>query len=255
MKRPRTLSLLTALLAAPLLAPPARADPPKLVVPSEVRPSGQYVTFRPDTDAVSITFVGLSGIDPLPNELLSDKRVFVLDVYGKPTGRYRFAAVAASKTGEQARADFVAVIGDAPPTPVPPGPTPTPPTPVPPGPTPPPGPIVQGPLRVLIVVESSDASKLPASQLTILTATSVREYLDAKCLKAGNTPEWRIWDKDVDTKNESREWQTMFDLFDLNKETTPWLIIDVPGSKTGFEGPLPKTVAETLDLLRKYGGS
>lgn len=120
-----------ALLLLLLLAAPCWGQPPKLVIPPEIRPSGQYARMTPETDAASVLYVGLDRLDPFPPELLRDQRLFVLDCYGKPEGRYRFAAVAASKTGEQVRSDFVLVIGTPTPTPVPPAP-PIPPVPPPP---------------------------------------------------------------------------------------------------------------------------
>lgn len=124
--------------AAPLVLMPLLVDQepvsaPRaltLTIPAEVRPSGQYVTLVPDTDAVSILYVGLVGVEPIPSAVLRDPRMFLLDTRGLPAGRYPFAAVAAGKGGEQARADFAVVIGaPGPPTPVPPGPGPTPPQP------------------------------------------------------------------------------------------------------------------------------
>lgn len=129
-----------SLLLLPLFAAVAVAAPPTLEIPAEVRPAGEYVTIRPKTDAVSITYVGLSGVDAFPSDLLKDARHFVLPTRGLATGVYKFAAVASSATGEQARVDFVVPIGtnpgpiiDPPTTPVPtPTPTPTPnPTPAP----------------------------------------------------------------------------------------------------------------------------
>ncbi len=224
-----------ALLLLLVLAAPLGAQPPRLVIPPEVRPSGQYLTIVPETDAVSIVYVGLSGIEPIPTQFLSDKRAFLLDSYGKPAGRYRFTAVAASKTGEQARADFVAVLGDAPP--VPPGPTP----PVPPVPPSP------GGLRVLIVCETADP--IPASQHSILYGQEVRDYLTAKCLKVDGAAEWRIWDQNDNVTNETKEWQA---LFAMPRKELPWIVIASP--QGGYEGPLPKTVAETVALLKKFGG-
>lgn len=124
-----------ALFAVLLLSGITLGAPPKLTIPAEVKPAGQYVDFVPDTDAVSVTYVGLDGIDPVPSRRLAEKTAFLLDTYGKPAKKYRFAAVASSKDGEQTRADFVVVIGDpAEPPPVvtpppgtdPPKPTPTP---------------------------------------------------------------------------------------------------------------------------------
>lgn len=106
----RLYATLVLVLAA---APAAWAVPPKLKIPDEVKPSGQYVQVVPETDAVSVVYVGLSGLEPIPPVFLADKTAFLMDTYGKPAGRYRFVAVAASKTGEQVRQDFVVVIGTA----------------------------------------------------------------------------------------------------------------------------------------------
>src|SRR5229473_610438 len=105
-----------------LAACPAYADPPSLDIPDEVKPAGQFIIFTPKTDAVSVTYIGLDSLEPLPPAILKDGRMFALDCYGKPVGRYRFAAVAAGKTGEQTRKDFVAVIGTGPLPPNPPNP-------------------------------------------------------------------------------------------------------------------------------------
>ena len=109
-----------------LLALPAWAAPPKLSIPAEVKPAGQYAIVRPETDATSISYVGLDGVEPIPSELMKDGRVFALDTRGLKAGRYRFAAIAAGATGEQTRVDFLLIIGN-PPSPSPdPGPGPSP---------------------------------------------------------------------------------------------------------------------------------
>lgn len=103
----------------------------RLEIPAELRPTGQYVQMTPDTDAVSVVYVGLSGIEPIPSHLLADKRAFLLDAYGKPAGRYRMAAVAVFKDGLAIRKDFDIILGAIPPGPVPPsppGPAPAPPS-------------------------------------------------------------------------------------------------------------------------------
>lgn len=133
----------------------AWAEPPSIEIPPEVRPSGQYATLIPKTDAVTIIYVGLDGIDSVPSQFLSDKRAFLLDCYGKPKGRYRFVAVGAGKTGEQTRVDFVVVVDNAPPSPVPP-------TPVPPAPTPEPSDPLWQPLKAAF---QSDPSVMKAKDL------------------------------------------------------------------------------------------
>jgi len=87
------------------------AAPPKLEIPTELKPTGDYVTHKPKTDAVSIIYVGLSGIDAFPSDFLKDSRDFILPTRGIPAGTYKFSAVAASSTGEQLRQDFTVVIG------------------------------------------------------------------------------------------------------------------------------------------------
>lgn len=247
------------------LACSAAAQPPKLVIPPEVRPAGQYVTLLPDTDAVSVLYVGSDGIDPFPSAFLSDKRAFLLDAYGKPAGRYRFAAVGASKTGEQARVDFVVIIGNPPTPPVPPGPNPpVPPGPEPPGPTPPtpPAPIPTEGFRVLFLLESADLTKVPPAQLAAMDGLETVKYLDSHCAKEGGTrnwPEWRRWDKDIDLTNATPLWQSaktqaLADIakYKGGKPLYPWLVVS--NGKAGYSGPMPETQAELLKLLKVYGG-
>lgn len=122
-----------------------------------------------------------------------------------------------------------------------------PPGPNPPGPNPPmPG---QG-FRVLIVLESRDLSTLPSSQIAALTAREVREYLNAKCVKEGNQPEWRIWDKDTDISRESDHWK---EAMKRPRTTLPFILVS--NGKDGYEGEMPKTTADLLALLKKYGGN
>ncbi len=104
-------------------------DTPTLKIDAEVKPNGQYVNFLPDTNCVSVLYVGMDGIDPFPSSDLKDNRKFILDTRGLATGRYRFVAVGTSGTGSQVRTDFAVVVGT--PVPVPPGPAPPPPQPVP----------------------------------------------------------------------------------------------------------------------------
>lgn len=95
-----------------------------LGIPDEVKPTGQYVAMQPKTEAKAITYIGLSGVDPIPSAFLKDARWFLLDTRGLKAGRYVFVAVG-SLDDEHTRHDFTVVIGE-------PGPGP--------GPTPPPGP-------------------------------------------------------------------------------------------------------------------
>lgn len=113
-----------------------------------------------------------------------------------------------------------------------------------------PSPFPAAGFRSLIVYEQEELSKLPPSQLTVLNSTAVRGYLNSKCVKGpdGKTPEWRVLDRHADTKHESELWQEM-----LAKPcpSLPWLYV---GDRNGESVALPATEAETLAILKKYGG-
>lgn len=87
------------------------AGPPSLKIPPEVKSSGETVSFQPETDAVSVIYVGLNGYEPIPSELLKDPRYFLFLTRGIKEGRYDFIAVAASATGEQTKARFTVIVG------------------------------------------------------------------------------------------------------------------------------------------------
>lgn len=134
-------------------------------------------------------------------------------------------------------------------------PTPTPPVPpAPPVPPSPPAPIPEAGFRVLIVVKEAELSKLPAGQVTALTSTAVRQYLNAKCAVGpdGETKEWRIWDSGIDASNESALWQDA--LKRAAGKPLPWLIISNPGHGDGYEGALPADAGVLLKLLQQHGG-
>jgi hypothetical protein len=123
-----------------------------LDIPAEVVPAKGYAILTPGGTCKAVTYVGLSGEDPMPGVLFSDKRVFVFPTRGLPVGRYRFAAIG-SLEDVHVVVEFSVVVG-TPPPPVPPGPGPgpTPPPPVPPGPGPgptPPPPLPPGPVDPL----------------------------------------------------------------------------------------------------------
>lgn len=227
---------------------------PKLDFPAELRPVGQYVRFLPKTDAKAISYVGLSGLDPFPSEELKDPRTFLLPVNGLPAGRYHFAAVG-TLADKLARMDFIVVVGD--PGPKPPGPDPKPPDPKPP--TPSPAPIPDPGFRVLIIWETGES--LTPGHSSVIGSVAVRGYLDRKCvprtLNGQTWPEYRLWDKDafkdVPLANETELWQKAHArAVQKSNGVRPWLLVS--NGTDGFEGPLPATVAETLALLKKYGG-
>lgn len=102
----------SVLLLSLLLAMPSLAAPPSLEIPAEIKPSADYAVFAPDakTTVKTITYIGLSGVDPFPSDLLRDPRAFVLPVRGLAAGRYRFVAVG-SLNDEHAKKEFAVIVG------------------------------------------------------------------------------------------------------------------------------------------------
>lgn len=142
---------------------------------------------------------------------------------------------------------FIISWGPGPVPPVPPIP-PVPPPPPPPGPAPIPSPG----LRVLMIYESASLSTMPDAQRAILYDQGIRAYLDSTTPKGsdGKTPEYRIWDKDVNASGDDKLWQTAFA---RPRTSIPWLIVS--NGTSGYEGPLPATVADTMSLIKKYASS
>lgn len=102
-------------------------------------------------------------------------------------------------------------------------------------------------LKVLIVAESGTYNTLPQDQLAILNSAPFRDFLDVNC-----HGEWKIYDPDafeIDA-GKSDVPQTWKDVMARPRTVLPW--IAVGNGKSGFEGPLPATVAETEALILKY---
>lgn len=102
-------------------------------------------------------------------------------------------------------------------------------------------PIPTSEFRVLILEETANRSKLPTSQLSVLTSAPLRKWMTE------NGANFRVWDKDVDASREDAAWQAALK---LPHGELPW--IHVSNGKTGFSGPLPKTAEETQTLIGKY---
>ncbi len=135
------------------------------------------------------------------------------------------------------------------------GPLPPPVPPVPPGPVPPtpgPAPIPGDGLRVLIIYETSEMSKMTRGQQGIITSQLVRAYLKAKCAPdptAGDGKAYRMWDKDAPTDGESTSWQMAMK---RPRASVPWLIVSNPAKGGGFEGPLPDGDVAFLAVVKQY---
>jgi len=98
--------------------------------------------------------------------------------------------------------------------------------------------------RCLIVYESADVAKMPATQQVIITGSRLRKYLDMACIKDG----WRIIDADTEfTGGDDVIW---VEAMRLTRDGGPWLICST--GKKGFSGPLPDDIDTTIELLATY---
>lgn len=222
-----------------LLAGQASAQ--NIELPAEVKGEpGQFVRVPAKTDGSIVQWFALDkGLNVFPVDLLRDSKTAI--VTASTPGRYRIMAYTALKDTPSLPAVCVIVVGDAPDPGPGPGPGPKP------DPTPP-APIPMEGFRVLIVTETAD--KLTAAQTGIIFGEKVRGYLREKTAKGpGGTPEFRVFDKDVDATGEAKHWQ---DALRRPRTALPWLIIS--NGNHGYEGPLPASVDETLTLLKKFGG-
>ena len=110
-----------------------------------------------------------------------------------------------------------------------------------------PAPIPDPGFRVLVVYESAEMTNYPVSTQAILAGAEVREFLKANCVAEDGQPGFRIYDADVNTAGDLAVWRTAMT---RPRTELPWVVIS--NGKSGFEGPLPKTAAEFIDLCKKY---
>lgn len=221
-------ALLAFCLWAICLTPIAKGDQEVSVKP------GRLKKIESKLDSKKLVWRALGDCDLIEDS--SGK--FATTLFPTP-GKFQILVVGAKADEPLTELITVTVQGDVP---VPPGPGPGPNPPTPDNPAPIPG---DG-LRVLMIYEASDAGQ-PGHKA--IFSRMVRDYLDAKCAKVGGTPEYRIYDKDIDVSRDAKTWQ---DAMRRTRTQTPWIIIS--NGKTGFEGPLPSDVPATLELLKKYGG-
>jgi hypothetical protein len=103
-------------------------------------------------------------------------------------------------------------------------------------------------LRVLMIEETQDRSKLPPDQTLIFTSGVIADYLNANCAKEKDGhPAWYILDKDTDMSNAASVWKKAMK---IPHDPTPWILIS--NGRKGVSRPLPKTVDETQKLIEKY---
>lgn len=113
------------------------------------------------------------------------------------------------------------------------------------------GPPSPGPskgFKAILVYETSKA--MPKDQAAAFFSTRVDGYLDTHAL--GGRDGWRRWDRDVDVKNESKDWQEIWARVKPKMGTLgPQLVIIAGGDK--FQ-PYPGNLDEAMKTLEKWGG-
>lgn len=182
------------------------------------------------------------GLHMVPMSFLKvdDTAIFIT----MQVGQYRI--VAWEKDTRNAPVTAIITVGNDVPVPVPPNPIPVPPNPVPVPPSPSP---TISKLRVAIFYESNDLSKLPRAQQLIFSSKATLTYLDAHCIKVGNTPEYRFFDPStVNFGKESKVWQ---DAAARTRKSIPWLIL-LDDTTVIYEDILPISDTDFLNLLKKY---
>jgi len=130
-----------------------------------------------------------------------------------------------------------------PPPPIPPGPKP----PVPPDP-PSPAPIPLAGLRVFITYDSKSVATMSNEQKGIIYSTIFRKWLDTMTpIGTDGKHDWRIWQTATIATYEAALWKNAF----ARPRAQPnWVIIS--NGVTGYEGPLPASVPDLMDLINKY---
>ncbi len=251
-------------------APKVNDSPPDLGIPAEIVPVGQYVTLKPKTEAKAITYIGMSGVEPIPSSFLSDARWFLLDTRGLAAGTYQFQAVG-SLNDVHTRVAFRVVIGNNP-TPIPnpdvdptPNPTPTP------NPLPDVDPndpdastqaVIGGDgFRVMFVWEDENRAKLPREQLNTIIGTPLAKYVTEHAAKMPDgRADWWLLDDDYTDDQIARlpaYWQQPYKdaVVKFRRSERPAIVLSNNAKKTKPKATLtyvPLKHADTMALLKRY---
>lgn len=234
--------------AAPPTVPAAKPKPKVgataiIKAPAQVAPGDLVILDASESEAKSFAWTVLPE-SAAGKFLAIDKGTKAVFASGQP-GQYTF--VLATAAGDNVAVALVTVtVGTPTPGPTPPGPGPV------------PVPVPSGPFRVMMIEETADRTALPREQMAALTSLAAREYLGRKTAKDadGKTPGYRLWDDDFDdeqTANSGEPWPTLYKRAKADSQgALPWLLMS---SDNRVESrPFPKTEAELLDALKKFGG-
>ena len=217
------------------------ADVPVMVLASP----GGLVKISEDVGpmVVMAKFIDSAGIE---KRTFKGKQLFFIEAAGVGKCELIVIPVGATKVADVIRKTIDVNNGQGPqPPPVPPEPKPPTPDVKP--------PIPESGFRVMILEDKKQLGTLPEDQLAIRTSAEVRAYLNSHCVQEqSGTKAFRIWDVTTDARADLKVWQDALQNY-RQRRPLPWIIIS--DGKTGYEGPLPKNIAETMDLLKKYGGN
>ena len=114
----------------------------------------------------------------------------------------------------------------------------------------PPPPIAEPGFRVMIIEDVFSRKDLPTDQYNVIMSTapgSFREFLLARAVKVHGVPDLRFISHTNPLDQDAPYWQAAAK---LPRDSYPWLIVS--NGKAGYSGPLPKTTAEALALVRPF---
>lgn len=103
--------------------------------------------------------------------------------------------------------------------------------------------VTNGTMRVLILHENDDRRNYSPETIATLNSPELKQWL------TDHKADWRIWDQHVDTQYADPFWQKAVK---LPHGELPWIWISPADGSKGVNGPLPKTLAETMELLGRY---
>lgn len=123
-----------------------------------------------------------------------------------------------------------------------------------------PPPIAGAGLMVLVAYEEdlNEFSKYTEGEQRAITSTadgSVRDFCNDHCIKGpdGKTPEAVFVDDDSDFALMPDHWKPAWERRPHDSAAgLPWIVVS--NGRSGYEGPMPDTEAETLAILKKVGG-
>lgn len=227
------------------------AAAPVKAVPLKVEGDGVVMVVKSFPVTVTATPGAHSYDWKYPDSVKAEEADNVLTITFAPKGTFKVSVRSTTidfdkKTVKKDTGTVEVNVGDVP---VPPGPDPKPPEP---GPTPTPDvkPPIDAPgFRVLMIFDAAQKAKLTEAQKDVLEGREVYDFLVKNCAVDADNKQgaFRVWPSTVNTAGTSKPWA---DAMKRERKSHPWLIVS--NGKTGYEGPLPNTSSEALELLKKY---